>query len=264
MTEYTISRRWRFIKLFYQERERLSEIATPYTTHQAELIAMLEEGHTEFSPDTWTQCINAVIQEYSFLNIEDANRQETGMLYISKLLNIAQQRLMEGRWTQEQVLAFMKHNSGNDSCLTEQLAIMKEVWDTCNTFFYTSPAILDQLQYFSIKYVSGRLHKITQLLKYTLSLKDEERNYKCLKEASDAAFSTGQPVERIIESYLSTIEKLPCYPNVNKTSDVFVQLDSLVKCLKDNLSNRWEKNIQMCVNQWKLLSGQLLICVTLV
>ena len=247
MTEYTISRRWRFIKLFYQERERLSEIATPYTTHQAELIAMLEEGHTEFSPDTWTQCITAVIQEYSFLNIEDANRQETGMLYISKLLNIAQQRLMEGRWTQEQVLAFMKHNSSNVSCLTEQLAIMKEVWDTCNTFFYTSPAILDQLQYFSIKYVSGRLHKITQLLKYTLSLKDEDRNYKCLKEASDAAFSTGQPAERIIERYLSTIEKLSCYPNVNKTSNVFDQLDSLVKCLKDNLSNRsGEKYPDVC------------------
>lgn len=240
MTDYTISRRWRFIKLFYQERKRLSEIATPYTSQEAELIAMLEAGHTEFSPDTWTQCITAVIREYSFLNIEDASRQETGMFYISKLLNIAQQRLMEGRWTQEQVLAFMEHNSNNDSYLTEQLAIMETVWNTCNTFFYTSPALLEQLQHFSIKYVSGRLRKITRLFNYVLVPREGSHDYECIKKALDVAFSANQSVECTIGSYLAIIKDLSYHPKVTEVSDVFDQLDSLVMYFKGDLSARRE------------------------
>lgn len=117
---------------------------------------------------------------------------------------------------------------------------MEELCDILMPYLVPSTQIANQLELFSVEYVSHRISHFTQLLYYVVSTEfsKEENDDEILQNAAEAVFKSNKTVEGRIEKYLSELEKLTIHPMPSKADSVFDGLESLFAYLREYL----EKN----------------------
>lgn len=241
---YLEAERLAFVEYFFRNPKQITNIATPYTSELEEWTEKLN-AEKPISKDDWNKCIDKILRAYCYLNPGDSPEEaekkfEAGKEYIQKLFLTAKQWLIDGTWSPKDMLAFVSHNRNNELWVSGQVSIMKELWDILKPYLVPSTQIANQLELFSVEYVSHRISHFTQLLYYVVSTEfsKEENDDEILQNAAEAVFKSNKTVEERIEKYLSELEKLTIHPIPSKVGSVFDRLESLFDYLREYL----EKN----------------------
>lgn len=241
---YLEAERLAFVEYFFKNPKQITNIATPYASELEEWTEKLNAGKP-ISKDDWNECIDKILCAYCYLNPADSPEEadkkiEAGKEYIQKLFLIAKQWLIDGTWSPKDMLAFVSHNRNNELWVSGQVSIMEELCDILMPYLVPSTQIANQLELFSVEYVSHRISHFTQLLYYVVpaELNKEENDDEILQNAADAVFKSDKTVEERIEKYLSELERLTAIPMLPKERSAFDRLESLAVYLREYL----EKN----------------------